>query len=45
MCRRYLKIPYSNEIAESAKGEPKTGDVNIDELVGNADGLADSGYM
>lgn len=36
---------YSDKIAESAKGKPKTGDVNMDELVGNTDGFADSGYV
>jgi len=36
---------YSNEIAESAKGKRKTGDVNMGELVGNTDGFADSGYV
>lgn len=31
-------------LPETAKGKVKASDVNMDELVGNTDGFADSGY-
>lgn len=36
---------YSSHHTENPKNKTKGGDVNMEELVGNTDGFADSGYV